>query len=361
MTQGISVVQLGTGGVGRALLSQIIDNRQRHAERLGVRFNVTALADRDGVALAPSGFDDEALRGMIDAKAQGARLKDQPAGQPWTGDEGLLDQIPSPAILVDVSATDATIPLLLRARQRDWGIALANKIPLAGSWETFAALAATPRTRFETTVAAALPVLSTLQTYLLDTGDDVQSARGCVSGTLNIVCRRLEGGETLSEVVTDARARGHTEPDPREDLAGRDAARKALILARLMGHRLEYDDVEVEPLYPSEMDDLDVEDFLDRLSELDIPYKELTKEALAAGRSLRYIIEVTPDGCQARLEQLDPDDELLRPGASDSVVALASERYREDALIVRGMGSGPDLTASGVLADLLMLAPEVAR
>lgn len=360
MTQEISVVQLGTGGVGRALLSQILDNRDRHAERLGVRFNVAALADRDGVAVKPSGFSDDALRGLIDAKAQGARLKDQSAGQPWTGDEGLLDEIPSPAIIVDVSATDATIPLLLSARQRNWGIALANKIPLAGPLERFEALASSSRTRFETTVAAALPVLSTLQTYLLDTGDRVERARGCVSGTLNIVCQRLEGGETLSEVVTDARAHGHTEPDPREDLAGRDAARKALILARLMGHRLEFADVEVEPLYPSEMDDLDVEDFVKRLSELDIPYTELTKEALAAGRSLRYIVEVTPDACRAQLEQLAPTDELLRPGASDSVVALTSERYRPNSLIVRGMGSGPELTASGVLADLLLLAAQMA-
>ncbi len=357
MTREISVVQLGAGGVGQALLRQIMANRPHHAERLGVRFNLAAIADRDGIAVAPSGFADDALRALADAKAQGTSLKDLSIGQYWSGDAHVLDEIPSPAILVDASAADATVPVLLSARERDWGIVLANKIPLAGPWETFEALAATPRTRLETTVAAALPVLSTLQTYLLDTGDRVHSARGCVSGTLNLVCRRLEAGETLSQIVTDARARGHTEPDPREDLAGRDAARKALILARLMGHRLAFDDVEVEPLYPSEMDELDTDGFMADLSELDVPYRELTKEALAAGRSLRYVIEVTPEACRARLEQLAPDDELIRPGASDSVVALASERYCHDSLIVRGMGSGPELTASGVLADLLTLAP----
>ena len=360
MTQAIHVVLFGAGGVGRALLGQIINNRERHNQQLSVRFNVTAVTDSDGIVLNAAGLSDDDIQRLIDAKCDGQRLTDQPRGRSWNGDDAVLDEIPSPAIAVDVTATDATVPLLLSARERDWGIVLANKIPLAGPLETFDRLTRGRRTRFETTVAAALPVLSTLQTYLLDTGDHVESARGCVSGTLNIVCRRLEGGETLSEVVTDARAHGHTEPDPREDLAGRDAARKALILARLMGHRLAFDDVEVEPLYPSELDDLDVEDFMARLSELDIPYKELTKEALAAGRSLRYIIDVTPEGCGARLEQLPPTDELIRPGASDSVVALASERYRDDALIVRGMGSGPDLTASGVLADLLTLATQIA-
>ncbi|MFB6286708.1 MAG: hypothetical protein ABEK03_09090 [Candidatus Bipolaricaulia bacterium] len=360
MTQAINLVLLGAGGVGRALLGQIVAGRERHADQLGVAFNVVAVTDSDGLAFDASGWSDDEVKSVIEAKANGACLQDGPNGRPWNGDDAILDDVPMPAIVVDVTATDATVPLLLDARERDWGIVLANKIPLAGPFETFQALTRSRRTRFETTVAAALPVLSTLQTYLLDTGDRVTSARGCVSGTLNVVCRRLEAGETLSEVVADARAHGHTEPDPREDLAGRDAARKALILARLMGHRLEFDDVEVEPLYPSEMDDLDVDDFMDRLPELDIPYKELTKEALAAGRSLRYIIEVTPEGGRARLEQLEPHDELLRPGASDSVVALASERYCENSLIVRGMGSGPELTASGVLADLLNLAAQMA-
>lgn len=359
MTQAINVVLFGAGSVGRALLGQIVDTRERHRDQLGVRFNVVAVSDSDGLALDASGLADGEINALIDAKCDGQRLKELPKGQAWNGDDAVLDETSQPAIAVDATATDATVPMLLSARERDWGIVLANKIPLAGPFETFQRLTSSRRTRFETTVAAALPVLSTLQTYLLDTGDRVERARGCVSGTLNIVCRRLESGETLSEVVTDARAHGHTEPDPREDLAGRDAARKALILARLMGHRLEFNDVEVEPLYPSEMDDLNVDDFMARLSELDIPYKELTKEALAAGRSLRYIIDVTPDGCGARLEQLEPTDELLRPGASDSVVALASKRYNEDSLIVRGMGSGPDLTASGVLADLLMLSAEL--
>lgn len=360
MTQAISVVLLGAGGVGQALLRQMMATRQRHAERLGVRFDVVAVTDRDGVATAESGLTEDALAELIDAKAQGARLKDQPNGRVWHGDASLLDEVAAPAVLVDASATDATIPLLLRARRRHWGLVLANKIPLAGPWETFQELASSPRTRFETTVAAALPVLSTLQTYLLDTGDRVTRARGCVSGTLNIVCRRLEAGETMSEIVTDARAHGHTEPDPRDDLAGRDAARKALILARLMGHCRDFEDVEVEPLYPSEMEELAVDDFMAHLTEMDIPYRELSKEALAAGRSLRYVIEVTPETCRARLEQLEPHDDLVRPGASDSVVALTSERYHDDALIVRGMGSGPDLTASGVLADLLTLAAQMA-
>ena len=39
----------------------------------------------------------------------------------------------------------------------------------------------------------------------------------------------------FSDIVKQAREKGYTEPDPREDLNGRDVARKLLILAREAG------------------------------------------------------------------------------------------------------------------------------
>jgi homoserine dehydrogenase len=356
--KGISVIQLGLGGVGRTLVRQIIKNRERHAQGLGVRLEHIALTDSDGLVVDSEGISDDELLRLVEAKAQGAKLRDLNGGRPWANDPTLLDELDldETAVVVDVTASEQTIPLLLKARGRGWGIVLANKLPLAGSYDVFEKLTSSPRTRFETTVAAALPVISTLQAFLLDTGDSVKKIRGCVSGTLNIVCQRLEGGEVLSQIVADARAHGHTEPDPREDLSGRDAARKALILARLLGYQLEFADVEARPLYPAEWDPLSVEEFMNRLPELDGRYLTTAREAQAEGRKLRYVIEVAAGRCRARLEALAPDDELLRPGVADSVVAFYTERYGDGALIVRGKGSGPELTASGVLADVLMLA-----
>ena len=354
----IPLVQLGLGGVGRALVRQILQTRERHAQALGVRLEYVALADRDGLVLDPKGLSDDKLIQLVEAKGRGRGLRELEGGRPWAADPSLLEEIDAGSgIVVDVTASSETIPLLLQAVERGWGIVLANKLPLAGPYDVFQKLVSSRRTRFETTVAAALPIISTLQTFLLDTGDRVEKIRGCVSGTLNILCQRLERGERLSEIVRDARAHGHTEPDPREDLAGRDAARKALILARLLGYPLELDDVEVEGLYPAEWDALDVETFMERLQELDARYHELAEEARAQGRKLRYVIEVTEGRCRARLESLEPQDELLRPGIADSVVAFYTERYGDGPLIVRGRGSGPELTASGVLADLLMLLP----
>lgn len=353
----ISLVQLGVGGVGRALMRQILTNRERHADQLGLSLPYVAIADRDGAILNSHGFPDKQLAQLLESKAQGGRLRDLVGGQAWNGRPSLLDVCESSnAIVVDVSASAATIPVLREARRRGFGIVLANKLPLAGPYDIFRELTSSRKTRFETTVGAALPIISTLQSFLLDTGDTVRRIRGCVSGTLNMVCQRLERAEKLSEIVRDAKAKGHTEPDPREDLGGRDAARKALILARMLGIPLEFKDVQTAPLYPPEMDALSVDEFMKRLSQHDQHFVELAHKAKAQNRRLRYVIEVAEGRCQARLEQLSPDDELLRPGVADSVVAFETTRYGDSALIVRGKGSGPELTASGVLADILMLA-----
>jgi homoserine dehydrogenase len=333
MTKRIALIQLGLGGVGRALVRHILTQRSYHAQRLGLSLQYIALADRDGIVINRDGLSDERLTEIVAAKAQGARLRALPQGRPWDGSPEILEDLFEPnAIVVDVTATEATVPVLRAACARGLGIVLANKLPLAGPYELFRELTANPRR------------------------DTIQKIRGCLSGTLNMICQRLEQGQRFSEIVRDARARGHTEPDPREDLSGRDAARKALILARLLGYPLEFEDVSRESLYPSEWDALSVEDFLARLSGHDARWAELSRDVQARGERLRYVVEVTEGRCQARLERLKSDDELVRPGVADSVVAVQTARYRESSLIIRGKGSGPELTASGVLADILILA-----
>ena len=58
---------------------------------------------------------------------------------------------------------------------------------------------------------------------------------GCFSGTLGYLMTALEDGVAFSEAVREAWELGYTEPDPRDDLSGKDVARKALILARTLG------------------------------------------------------------------------------------------------------------------------------
>ena len=63
----IPVVVLGAGGVGSALLRQLVDGRERTAECAGCRFDVVAVADRASAWVEPAGLADEALLDAVAA------------------------------------------------------------------------------------------------------------------------------------------------------------------------------------------------------------------------------------------------------------------------------------------------------
>ncbi|PNX54536.1 homoserine dehydrogenase, partial [Trifolium pratense] len=138
---------------------------------------------------------------------------------------------------------------------------------------------------------AGLPVIASLN-RIISSGDPVHRIVGSLSGTLGYVMSEVEDGKPLSKVVRAAKSLGYTEPDPRDDLGGMDVARKALILARILGHRINMDSIQIESLYPKEMgpDVMNVEDFLDRgLLLLDKDIQERVEKAASNGNVLRYV------------------------------------------------------------------------
>lgn len=165
---------------------------------------------------------------------------------------------------IDCSASSETIGILTKVVDFGCCAVLANKKPLTSSLEDYEKLFSHPRRiRHESTVGAGLPVIASIN-RILTSGDPIHRIIGSFSGTLGYVMSEVEGGKPLSEVVRAAKGLGYTEPDPRDDLGGMDVARKALILARLLGWRINLDSIKVESLYPDEMgpDKMSVEDFL---------------------------------------------------------------------------------------------------
>ena len=61
--------------------------------------------------------------------------------------------------------------------------------------------------------------------------------------------------------MLDALSQGITEPDPREDLSGRDVQRKLLILARMAGFELSLEDINCQNLVPESLQTLSSEAF----------------------------------------------------------------------------------------------------
>jgi aspartokinase/homoserine dehydrogenase 1 len=206
---------------------------------------------------------------------------------------------------------------------------------------------------YEATVGAGLPVISTLRD-LRETGDKLSSVEGIFSGTLAYLFNVYDGKKPFSDIVRDAKAKGYTEPDPRDDLSGTDFVRKVIILGREMGLKLEMKDVQVESLIPPGLEKGSIEEFLAKLPQYDGEMKKRYDAAASRGKVLRYMGRLTADGkATVGVAELDRTHAFANIALTDNVVRYATERYNTNPLIVQGPGAGPEVTAAGVFADLL--------
>ena len=218
--------------------------------------------------------------------------------------------------------------------------------------------------QYESSVGSALPILSTLRD-LVQTGDNVIQLRGCLSGTMAYVFNHMNEETSFSEAVRLAIEQDFTEDDIREDLSGIDVCRKIVILARELGMNLSVEDVEVESLIPVEICNKEYNGskmearnaILHDLNALDSSMLARYKAAVADGKLLRYkfVIDVSTGKCKCNLEAVDNRDTLFRLRDNENLVAFETSRYTTSPLIVKGAAAGPDLSASGMFADLLRL------
>jgi homoserine dehydrogenase len=354
--QQIAIVQVGLGGVGRELARQLTTQQAAVAARYGVRLEYLALADASGLLHTGEVLDSAAVLTAVEAKAAGQALVTAPggtAGLAWSA------ALPGrPVIVVDVTAADDQAEPLVAAVAAGHRVVLANKRPMADAWAHFQALTAAGAARYEATVGAGLPVISTLQA-LLDSGDTLLRIEAALSGTLGFLASELERGTAFAAAVRDAHARGYTEPDPRDDLSGADVARKALILARTCGLAWEADAVPPEALFPAELAAVSRDEFMARLDELDAPMHAQVAAARERGEVLRYVATITPEGAGVGLRSLPVDHPLAGLRGADNLISFTTARYNERPLVVRGPGAGLAVTAAGVLGDIIATAREL--
>lgn len=206
------------------------------------------------------------------------------------------------------------------------------------------------------TVGAGLPVLRSLR-ELQAGGDRIHAVAGVLSGSLAWLFNHYDGLRPFSGFVRAARDAGYTEPDPRDDLSGEDVRRKLLILARAAGHPLEADAVQVDSLVPSALAVLALRDVDAALPSLDATLRERYAAAYKNGERLRHIARLQAGGlATVGLETLASDHPLACAAGTDNRVAIWSDRYREQPLVIQGPGAGADVTAAALLDDALRIA-----
>ncbi|MES2359009.1 MAG: aspartate kinase [Gemmatimonadota bacterium] len=353
------VVLLGVGAIGRELLDQITEPGTTAIAPL----RVCGVIDRSGFVFDSRGLSRAELVALSLHKSNGGALASVPGGQladAVQAIEVMSAHALSRPILVDATAADSGAILDL-ALSRGWDLVLANKIPLA-TRDTAVQLEKTAQEHgrhilYEATVGAGLPVIDTLR-KLVEAGDHVLCIEGCPSGTLGYLFGELGSGRTFAAALRSAIAAGYTEPDPRIDLSGIDVARKALILARLIGFDGDLDDIVVESLVPDRLRDISREEFLERIEELNDHWSARVSEASAASTVLRYRARVTPSAITVGLVAVSVTDPLGTLSGTDNQFAFTTRRYKRQPLVITGPGAGPAVTAAGVLNDILRLATE---
>jgi bifunctional aspartokinase / homoserine dehydrogenase 1 len=349
----LSIGVIGPGTVGSVLLDQLAGERERLAREFKIDLRVRGIMRSHRMCLAEESIALERWREVWAQETQPAQLE--------RFIEHLhVDYLPH-TVLIDCSADDG-----IALRYHDWltagiHIVTPNKRANSGTLAYYESLKAARRASgahylYETTVGAGLPVIQTLRD-LRETGDRIDRIEGIFSGTLAYLFNVYDGSAPFSAIVREAKQRGYTEPDPRDDLSGTDVARKLIILGREMGLKLEMSDVEVSSLVPAELVSGSSEQFLAGLSAHDATMRQRFEAARARGRVLRYIGAVSAEGrATVGLAELDMRHAFANIALTDNIVRYATTRYCDNPLIVQGPGAGPAVTAGGVFADLLRLA-----
>lgn len=279
-----------------------------------------------------------------------------------------------PIAVVDNTSNDdvaSYYPSFLRA---GFSVVTPNKKAFSGSLDLYRDIEAAqkdtqgrPLLYKESTVGAGLPIISTLGD-LLATGDRIKKIEGVLSGTMSYIFNEFSpaaGSDAkFSDIVRVARDNGYTEPNPGDDLSGSDVARKLTILSRMLPDLSGalpqgFASVDTQSLTPSGLaDEKDANTYVQRLPEFDGEFDEIRAKAKADGCVLRYVglIDVEKKIIKAGLEPYPADHPFATAlGGSDNIISFTTERYPRP-LLVQGAGAGADVTAMGVVADLVRVA-----
>ena len=350
------VFLIGTGVVGEKLLELMERQAPVLLEEMNLNLQLVGLANTRQMVWDVEGIPFEDALTRLDADERSTDL------------EVILERLAQSRldrlIVVDATASDTVAnhyPDLLDHRV---AVVTPNKRANTQDQEFYQRIQRMARRRqvpylYETTVGAGLPVLSTLR-GLLDSGDRIDRIEGVFSGTLAYLFNSLAEGRSFSEALHDAHEKGYTEPDPRDDLKGEDVARKLLILAREMGLSLDRMDLTVESLVPAALMEGSVDTFMKRLDQVDDDWQKRVEAAQEEGKRLQYVGRIADGEASVRVRPIGPDSPFARLRGTDNMVVYTTARYHENPLVVQGPGAGPNVTAAGILSDLVQAAQMVS-
>ena len=351
-TKQLHLFIMGTGLIGSTLIEQVRRQAIFLKNERGLEIKIVGLANSRKMLFDTEGIELDVWKNQLE-KAENV-----------SDVEGFVAKMRelnlSNTIFIDNTASEkvaSTYEILLDA---SISISTPNKIANSSSYGRYQNLKQIASKRnvqfkYETNVGAGLPVISTLRD-LINSGDRILKIEGILSGTLAYIFNNFKAGTTFSQIVAEAKEMGLTEPDPRDDLSGKDVKRKIMILAREAGYAIESEQVMVENILPEAcIKAHSVEDFFKVLEKNDEHFERLRSNAEKEGKVLRFAAKLEDGKASLGLEAVDSAHPFYLLSGSDNMIAFTTERYKERPLVVRGPGAGAEVTAAGIFAEIITI------
>ena len=351
-TKQINLFISGVGNVGKSLINQIEQQKKYIKTNLKIKLKVIGLSNSKKMTLEKDG---------IDLKDWDSILKNGEKSDPIGFFEATKALNLRNSIFIDITASDLVASNYAQYLKHSIAVVACNKIACSSSIENYLDLKQLSHKYnvpflFETNVGAGLPVIDTLK-HLINSGDEINTVRAVLSGSLNYIFNNFNENTTFHEVVKQAQIEGYTEPDPRIDLSGVDVARKLLILARESGEMLNMSDIENEAFLPKEcMAAETVEAFYETLKTTENDFQKLYSAAASNQCKLKYVAEFKDGKAKVGLKEIPEGHPFYNLEGKDNIVMFYTNRYREQPMIIKGAGAGSEVTASGLFADIIRIS-----
>ncbi|SHG91388.1 bifunctional aspartate kinase/homoserine dehydrogenase I [Pedobacter caeni] len=346
----LHVFCLGTGNIGKTLFAQLeaqmdflATNNDLQVKVMGVSNTRKMYQNVEGIALSNWEKDLE--------------TKGEPADLAVFIKQMKAMNLPN-CVFVDNTASHNPIQFYQDILQSSISVVTCNKIGNSADYEQYVAFKQAARKYgvdfyYETNVGAGLPIIRTLKDLMMS-GDRIDRIEAILSGTISYIFNNYKGDKLFHEVVKEAQDKGYTEPDPRDDLNGKDFMRKMLILARDAGYPLEESDIEIESMLPPAcLAAATVADFYQELENNTSYFEKLKQEAASGHKVLRYIGKLEAGKVVITLQMVDDSHPFYMLSGSDNIISFTTDRYKDRPLVVKGPGAGAEVTAAGVFADII--------
>jgi len=340
----------GVGNVGKQFLEVIKKQRKLLLEQNKVDIKIVGVINSTKMLHDPYGLTDY----QIDQLSE--------EGNDYSDFDQFIDKAIDDnyynSIFIDNTASQIVSDKYKKAIEASISVVACNKIACSSSYTNYINLVNTAREKncafkYETAVGAALPIINTIQDIMLS-GDHINRIQAVLSGSLNFIFNKYDASTPFADIVKQAKDEGYTEPNPLLDLGGTDVMRKILILSREAGYIREMSDVSFNGFLPESVANAkNNEEMFAEMLKHESHFAAIYNKAHQAGNRLKVVAELNEGALSVELKEVSPDSPFYHLEGKDNIVAMHTNRYINEPIIIKGAGAGAEITASGVFSDVM--------